>query len=229
MTVRKGGASGLHGRLHLHYDVCPTWLEIALAHLIRAEEEHTVLLSHWVSGRRDEASRSLEAEFRSGMQAATAACTSLDALYANVKELIPIPDEMGKAWAKNRTPREAQVAEVLRRGFSMTQSSASRLRDVVTKIYDFRGLTVHPSPKTKEPVLHPDIGVGVEWRFRSFSFANVKEIVGGCLSITAQLIQRPKKTHKRVTHYCEGMRSRIEPLVVQWETRFGTLYAVRSS
>ena len=102
----------MDARLHLHYDVCPTWLELALRHLICAEDEHKTLLSTWSSGGQDEAARVLEAEFQSGMQAATAACIALDALYANVKDLIPIPDEMKNGWVKRKTSRPAQVAEV---------------------------------------------------------------------------------------------------------------------
>ena len=106
----------------------------------------------------------------------------------------------------------------------MKQATASRLRDVLGQTYGFRDLTVHPSGETKESVLHPDLGVGVEWRFFSFGFTNVKEVVAGCLSMTAQLLQNPKSTHRRLKQYCEGPRSRIEPVVVQWEARYGPLF-----
>lgn len=104
-----------------------------------------------------------------------------------------------------------------------------RLRDILVQIYGFRDLTVHPSGETKEAVLHPDLGVGVEWRFLSFGFTNSKEVVAGCLSIAAQLIHKPKNSHKRLLQYCEGVRPRIDAIVSEWEGRYGLLYPRKDS
>lgn len=223
ITVHEDGTHSMQARLHLHYDVCPTWLELAFGHLMNAEEQHKLLLSVCKTDSR-EAAAALDREFQAGMQAAIAACISLDALYANVKELITLSDDIRRAWAKRKTSRPARVAEVFRRGFSMKQATAIRVRDVLLQIYGFRDFTVHPSGETEEAVLHPDLGVGVEWRFVAFGFTNVKEVVAGCLGMVAQLVNKPKGTHKRLIQYCEGVRPRINPIVAQWEKQYEGLY-----
>jgi hypothetical protein len=224
ITLRDDGTHKMEARLHLHYDVCPTWLELSLRHLVTAEEQHNAVLTAWKEHNRQAAAAALDSEFQAGMQAAISGCISLDAFYANLKELITLPEDIRKQWAKRKTSRPARVAELFRRCFSMKSATATRVRDVLKQIYGFRDLTVHPSGKTEEAVLHPDLEVGVEWRFIAFGFPNVKEVVAGCLGMAAQLANKPKGTHKQLIQYCEGVRTRIDPIVEQWEERYGELY-----
>jgi hypothetical protein len=224
IKINEDGSHSMSARLHLHYDVCPTWLELAVGHLISAEEHHNILLANLSVDSRKVAGEALDLEFRAAMQAGIAASISLDALYANVKETITSPDDVRRAWTKRKTSRPARVAEVFRRGFSIKHSTADRVREVLVQIYGFRDLTVHPSGQSEEAVLHPDVGAGVEWRFVAFSFTNVKEVVAGCLSMVAQLVNKPKRTNKRLIHYCDGVRPRIDVLVKEWEKRYEQLY-----
>jgi len=211
-------------RLHLRFDVCPVWLEISLDHLQRAEREHQNLIVAWRDQKSDEAALAMESEFRAGVQATASACIALDAFYANVREYIPIPEEMQRGWLKKKNSRAFQLAEVLRRGFTMKTDTADRVRDIVKQIYDFRDLAIHPSGKTKEAVLHPDLQVGVEWRFISFGFTNVKEVVAGCLSLVAQLVEKPKPNLSELVFYCTGVRPNLGPVVASWEAHYGILF-----
>jgi hypothetical protein len=45
---------------------------------------------------------------------------------------------------------------------------ACLLLENLKKIYRLRDLAVHPSGKVQEALLHPELGVGVEWRFVYF-------------------------------------------------------------
>src|SRR5688572_14973785 len=137
IAIREDGTHEMSARLHLHYDVCPTWLELAFGNLLAAEDHHSVLLANLNTESRKTAGVALDLEFRSAMQAGIAACIALDALYANVKERISLSDDIRRAWAKRKTSRPARVAEVFRRGFSMKQASAIRVREILMKIYGF--------------------------------------------------------------------------------------------
>jgi len=97
----------------------PFWLEIALSHLAAARRSHEAMLGAAARWDEPEIGQALEAEFVAGMQAIVAACTALDALYASVKLHVDLPAETIQAWRGKRTPRYAQVAEVLRRAFKM--------------------------------------------------------------------------------------------------------------
>jgi hypothetical protein len=34
-------------KLHVHFDVCPSWLELAFKHLLKAEERSTEVIGAW--------------------------------------------------------------------------------------------------------------------------------------------------------------------------------------
>lgn len=114
MTLRDDGTHTMEARLHLHYDVCPMWLELSLRHLVTAEEQHNAVLTAWKANNREAAAAALDSEFQAGMPAAISGCISLDALYANVKELITLSEDVRRRWAKNKTSRPARVAELFR-------------------------------------------------------------------------------------------------------------------
>jgi hypothetical protein len=97
--------------VHLHYDVCPTWLEIALDHLAHAGSHHAAAMA--CTSLPDGASHSdhVECEFRASMQAIMASAIAVDAFYANIKSRTSIPEDMLRAWRKNRTARYAFIAE----------------------------------------------------------------------------------------------------------------------
>jgi hypothetical protein len=65
-----------------------------------------------------------------------------------------------------RTARYSQVAEVIRRAFNLKRNGVRLLLENLKKIYRLRDLAVHPSGKVQEALLHPELGVGVEWTAR---------------------------------------------------------------
>jgi hypothetical protein len=220
----KGEISADPITLHVHYDVCPSWLEIAFKHLLEAEERNKEVTAARRTPDHNRLARALEAEFESGMQAIMSGAIAIDAFYASVKDRISFSEDLTKSWSKNKTARHTQIAEVIRRSFLMGENSFHQVRDYLKKIMHLRDMAVHPSGKIDEPILHPELNLGMEWRFVAFSYLNAKPVLGECLSIIAQLILRPRDEFERLKSYCNGLNSRISPLVECWEERFGELY-----
>jgi hypothetical protein len=210
--------------LHVHYDVCPSWLELAFKHLLEAEARSMEVSLAWQTPDDNRLARALEAEFESGMQAMMSGAIAIDAFYASVKDKITLPEELTRSWSKNKTARHKQIAEVMRRGFLMGEKTFHQVRDNLKEIMRLRDMAVHPSGKIDEPILHPELNLGMEWRFVTFRYLNAKLVVGACLSLIAQLAIHPRDEFESLKNYCNSLQYRISPIVGYWEEKFGELY-----
>ena len=114
-----GQLKGSSLTLHLQYDVCPTWLELAARHLADAEQRRLARIAAWQSDDADARAATLEREFESSMQAMMAAAIALDSFYLALRDKTSIPKETIQTWREKRTARYKQVAEVLQRAFAL--------------------------------------------------------------------------------------------------------------
>lgn len=162
----------------------------------------------------------LDREFKASIQAAVAAATFFEALYATAAERDPRkPPTM-----KDRPSRYAVVTEQLRRSFGLRKQGTANLRSVLKEIYRFRDQAVHPSAAFTQPTLHPQLQVGVEHRFIMFSFNNAKELVRAALAFSKilpsrDLTRQPKEIQDLAAYLLEVCL----PLYVTWEQHYGQL------
>ena len=104
-------------RVELQLDTCVLWLEIALEHRAAARSAHGALLEAKAAG--VEFAALLEREFKSSVQAAVAAATFFEALYASTLDRVsakPTPHVPGR---RQSQPRYARVTEQLRMSFGL--------------------------------------------------------------------------------------------------------------
>jgi hypothetical protein len=76
--------------LHVHFDVAPTWLEIAVGHLEAAQNAEAARIQAWKTEDADARANSLAREFLASTQAITAAAIALDAYCAVIKTKIKL-------------------------------------------------------------------------------------------------------------------------------------------
>ena len=198
--------------LHVHFDVCPTWCELAMGHLAAAKAFRTARVAAWSGANEDEKGKTLEREFEASMQATMAAAIALDAFYSVIQTHVKLPPSMIEQWRTKRTSRYSQVTEVLRRGFHLKPKGTRTLRQHVKEIYRFRDLAVHPSGKIEAPLLHAELQVGVEWRFAYFQAANAEGLVNAATAIIWDLANNGKPTDERILTYAKGLRHRLGEL-----------------
>src|SRR6478735_4137846 len=105
--------------LQVRFDVCPTWLQLAQHHLDGAIAAKANRNRVWAETNNDAKAKALEVEFETSMQAIVAAAIAWDAFYAIIRESVSIPETTQKKWRDGRTSRHSQVAEVVRRGFTL--------------------------------------------------------------------------------------------------------------
>src|SRR5688572_19888956 len=85
--------------LHVHFDVCPTWCELAMAHLETAKSRQADRTVAWQATEEtenvvNEKARTLEREFESSMQAIMAAAIAIDAFYAVLQPHVGLEPEL---------------------------------------------------------------------------------------------------------------------------------------
>ena len=197
---------------NVQFDVCPTWLELAIRHLSDAQVAQGARIGTWDEA--DEHSRieALKWEFEASIQAITASAIALDAFCAVVQTRIYLPQALIAEWQENRTRHYVQISEVLRRAFSLTTKNVSNLRQSLEEIFRFRDLAIDPSGKMDARVLHPELGVGVEWRFAYFRFKNALLIVKAILRVIAELVVSGKAENADLQKYLDALRPSIDSL-----------------
>jgi hypothetical protein len=145
--------------VHVRFDVCPSWIRIALQDLESAKESCAKRKLAWAGADNDEKAATLEQEFETSMQAITAAAISIDAFYAAIQPHVDIPPHLFQQWRTKWTSRYAQIAEVVRRAYSLKEKEVTILRQNLKEIFRLRDLAVHPSGKIQTPILHRELNV----------------------------------------------------------------------
>lgn len=209
--------------VELQLDTCVHWLEIALEHLADAKLAHDAIVAEPQSS--PALGTLLDREFKASVQAAVAAATFFEALYAATMERNPPKPSDAPKKAGKRPTRYAVVAEQLRRSFGLRKQGTANLRSVLHEIYRFRDQAVHPSATFSEPVLHPELGVGVERRFVMFCSGNAQLLVRAALAFSKILPSRDlRRQPKDIQDLGAYLLEVCSPLHAFWEQHYGQLF-----
>jgi hypothetical protein len=154
----------------------------------------------------------LEWEFESSIQAIVTCGMAVDAFYAVVQTVVRSPQSLIDEWRDKRTPRDVQISEVFRRAFSIESRNVSSLRQTLGEIFRFRDLAIDPSGKMDAQILHPELGVGVEWRFAYFRYENALLIVKATVQLIGALLASGKPKDADLQKYIDTLRSSVESL-----------------
>ena len=209
-----GNISAPNAEFHVSYDACITWAGIAK--LQGAEALSAMELRRRTWNETDDSElrgNCLRNEFFASVQAVIAAATTLDALYAQLKLLDTIPKEITNAWAKNRKPRSSQVAETVRMTFDIQDQLFTDFRTAIKHIYRLRDLAVHPSAIKTKPYKHPELDVGLEWRFTTYRGDVADIMVTYVLNLIWELAHFSKFKNEKVKKYIEGLNNKIQNLL----------------
>ncbi|MEO6825677.1 MAG: hypothetical protein ABI167_13295 [Nitrosospira sp.] len=209
ISIDRDGKAASNLILHVLYDVCPTWCELALRHLEDAKAARNERIVAWEGTDQDHKAKCLECEFGASMQAIMAAAISLDAFYSRIQTYVQLPSLLIQQWRDKRTARYMQITEVLRRAFSLKTEETGILRQNLKQIYRFRDLAVHPSGKIQAPLQHPEMDVRVEWRFATFCAQNADLLVSAATGILWELAKKGQPANNNITEYMQALRQRL--------------------
>lgn len=195
--------------LHVHFDVCPTWLALASGHLadaqVRAEEQKAA----WQGDDASAKAEALEREFEASIQAIMAAATAMEAFYGVVQKAAEVPKAQREKWREKKAARRKQVGEVLRLAFGISSEDFRAVRGILKNIYTLRDMAVHPKGELAPALLHPELGVGVEGRFYYFRYAHAKQIVDEAHELIYQLVTNGTPKNAEVARYSGELRAKL--------------------
>ena len=214
-SIRIRGDGEIEGdpiTLHVRFDVCPTWIQIAKRHLEAALAAKVNRAIAWQGTDENAKAQALEVEFEASMQAIMAAAIAWDAAYAVLREHVTIPQSTLDTWRKGRTARYTQVAEVVRRAFTLKPQGASALRTNLKELYRYRDLAVHPSGKIEAPLLHPELNLGMEWRFVYFRATNAELAVMAAAAMLWDLAHNGKSKDSKISEYQKTLATRLQEI-----------------
>jgi len=197
---------------HVQFDACPTWLELAVRHLSDAQVARDARIETWKHADDRSKTGALEWEFESSIQATMASGIAVDAFYAMVQTRVDPPESLLDEWRDNETPRYIQISEVFGEAFSLETKNVISLSQTLAEIFRFRDLAIDPSGKMDARILHPELGVGVEWRFAYFRYENALLIVKATVRVIAELVASGHPKDADLQKYIDALRSRLEPL-----------------
>lgn len=197
---------------HVYFDVCPTWLELAIRHLSDAQVAQVARITAWKGADENSKAGALEWEFEASMQSIMASSIALDAFCAAVQTKVLPPQSATDQRREKRIPRHAEISEILRIPFSLTAKEVGNLRRNLGEIFRFRDLAIDSSSRSGAPILHPELRVGGEWRFAYFRCENARLIVTATLRLIRDLVASDKPKDAHVQKYIDVLRSRLERL-----------------
>lgn len=210
VSIDADGRQTLSCTLHVNFDVVPTWISLALHHLKIAEEARSNRNQAQAENINIDLGATLEREFEASMQAIMASAIAIDSFYAVLKNHTKLPAELTAKWREKRTARHAQVAEVIKRAFVLKPKGVRLLKQNIKELYKIRDQAVHPTSKFAAPVLHPELNVGVEWRFIYFCATNAALAVNAMTWKFWDLAHSGKPENPRVIEYMGNLRLRLQ-------------------
>jgi hypothetical protein len=98
----------------------------------------------------------------------------------------------------------------VRRAFVLKPKGASLLRSNLKALYSFRDMAVHPSGKIAAPLLHPELDVGMEWRFVYFRARNAEMAVLGAAGMLWDLATNRRSKDAKIAEYQKTLLARLQ-------------------
>ncbi len=86
------------------------------------------------------------------------------------------------------------------------------MRQNLEEIFRFRDLAIDTSSKSAAAILHPELNVGVEWRFAYFRCENALLIVRATLRLISELVASGKPKDADIQGYIEALQAKVERL-----------------
>jgi hypothetical protein len=154
----------------------------------------------------------MDDELQDAMQAICSVAFAVDALYGSLLERIVVPQHLQATWKRQRTSRHARILELIRLSSVLRNDQVGSLKRVLSSIFRLRGYAVHPPAEFRDPVLHPDLNVGINRRFTEFSSANAERAVNGGAEVMVRTFYRPRGS-TQLRDWCTSQRQILQDIL----------------
>jgi len=192
IQVDEHGSVNANLVLSTAYNVLPIWIRAANDQLLEARKASEAVRNRWSTD--DQANRELlVAELEPCMQVFVACGIALDALYDPLRPFAKLSAAELSSWKDNKTARETQIAEVVRRVYRLDAEMTAKFKQNLAGIFKYRDMAVHPSLELKQTCTRPDLPVGVDWKFSAYRYSNAERCFKTTMEMLIHLYER--KSH----------------------------------
>jgi hypothetical protein len=133
----------------------------------------------------------ISAELHASMVAISAAAHAIDALYGEIKPLVPVPAARLSAWEQNRAPRYSRILETLKIGCKLG-AKTNRWPAEFKALYQLRDPVVHHELKLLPPVPHPNRLTSVAQEVADYCVGNVAKSLDFAFDVASSVIRAPR-------------------------------------
>jgi len=184
-SLEVGDDGSIKGSLSLAtgYVLYPQWLRLAISLAREAKRAAVRVDKVWPSNDGNRQGAALEREVRYAAGTAVASVAAIDGLYGWLQSHATEKKERREG-PPLKSPRYAQINELIRTSFKLNQSVSSRVRDHLKIMFGLRDQAVHPSSSVSSPIAHPRLGQAMNAALANFNAANAI----GCVQSSVNII-----------------------------------------
>jgi len=208
ISVDENGNPDSNLTLSTSYNMLPIWMKIAYENLVTSKKASKAVSEKWCDDNEIQKSL-LIAELTPSIQVFVACGCALDAFYDQLKEFAKISREDLDVWKRKRTPRSAQIVEIIRRVYKLDKTFVKGAKVNIGSIMEYRDKVVHPSHEVQHTCSRPDIPVNVDWRFSAYKYSNAEIAYQRTMELLILLYEK-KSDNNKVN---ENMENIVESLI----------------
>jgi hypothetical protein len=203
ISVDKNGKEDSNLILSTSYNMLPIWLKIAYENIVNSNKASKAVSAEWCEDAEIQKSL-LVAELTPSIQVFVACGCALDAFYDQLKEHANISKNDIETWKRKKTPRSAQIVEIIRRTYKLDNHFVKGAKVNIRSIMEYRDKVVHPSHEVQHTCTRPDIPVGVDWRFSAYKYSNALIAYQKTMELLILLYEK-KTTIEKVNEHMENI------------------------
>lgn len=171
-TIGENGEPDISLKVTTRINAWMHWLDIALQHLRSAQAAHEDAV---VSRQRGDVQLPHEAilrEYQASLQSSCACAYSAEAFWYALLDYNVVPQERLDEWKLARTARPKRLWSTILLASRIPRASQGTLRQGVISLFEFRNIAIHPGLPFEDPVLHPELKIGLDRSYVRYRFQN---------------------------------------------------------
>ncbi|SLH95390.1 Uncharacterised protein [Mycobacteroides abscessus subsp. abscessus] len=154
-------------------------------------------------------------ELRASMRAITGSAFAMDGFYGVVKARFGAhPDE--QKWVDNGTSRKCRITETIRQHLRLTVVEAKRLKECVSRVFQYRDWAVHMASEFGGPAFREDAQVNVDWHFSAFRYENAVSALTKTIVVLDELVSALDRRSKNLADCKRISRERMDAVLAAY-------------
>lgn len=188
------------------------WLDIALQHLRSARAAHGEAVEARQRGAEVERPHdAIFVEYQASLQSICACAYAAEAFWYALLDYNVVPQKRLDEWKMAGTARPKRLWSTIMLASRIPPENQGSLRRGLTSLFEFRNIAIHPGLPFEEPVLHPELKIGLDPSYVRYRYRNASNAVAVLLELLVRTLVGMKS---RDDQFGEWVRSSRQVMVL---------------